>query len=226
MFKEIQLGDIVPIASRYGTDYHFKVVDKIIYEFPESGLVEVWVLDQLNSMGGIAYYERSKGILLNGTFIYDTIANDTYNFMGSNANFTYVFLPAEFHLTSNAGTPDKDGSFILSWNSSDKAIDYSVYQSFSHIDIINDNLTSLIEHSTSLSLQLEDYSDGTYYFIVEACNEIGTILSNCIEVEIQVAGSLTQAEQALVLILGGLGMLSIVGIAIILIHKRNVERIA
>ena len=225
IFREIELGDMIPIASRYGYDFEFTVVDKIIHEIPGSGLVEIWVLEETEDNGGKAYYERSTGILWNGTFINNILSNDSYTFVDTNANFTYVFFPSEFYLTSDAASPDKDGSFVLTWNISDKAIDYSVYQHSSHINMINDSLISLVEHSKSLSFQLDDYHDGTYYFIVEACNDIGTVLSNCIEVQIQIDENLIQWGESLMLILGGVGMLATVGIAILLIHKRKTNRI-
>ncbi len=69
-----------------------------------------------------------------------------------------------------------------------------------------------------------DYADGTYYFIVEARNSVGTLLSNCIEVIIQndysslIRGSFT-------LILGGSIILAAVVIMVTFMHKREVNRI-
>ncbi len=127
VFTEIELGDTLPFASRYNVDNNFKVVDKIVHNIPGSGFVEAWILKQSMHNGGIAYYEKSTGILLNGTFMNTLSSNDTFNFIDTNANFTYVYLPGQFHLYSNAGSPDKDGDFTLTWDSSENAVDYSVY---------------------------------------------------------------------------------------------------
>ena len=224
VFREIQLGDTLPIASRDGINYDFKVTDKIIHEFSGSNLVEVWVLQQLEFEGGIAYYETSTGILLNGTFINDVTSNDTYNFLDTNANFTYVYLPGNFQLFSDADSPDDNGRFTLTWNSSEKAIDYSVYEYMSYINTINGSLNPLLEHTTNNSLQLNGYSNGTYYFIVEARNDIGTITSNCLEVIVIIKYNYIQPGGALLLILGGIGVLATLGITIFVLHHRKVNR--
>lgn len=224
VFREIEIGDTLPIASRYGLDYNYKVTDKIIHEFSGAGLVEVWVLQQLEFEGGIAYYEKSTGILLNGTFINDATSNDTYYFIDTNANFTYVYLPGIFQLFSDADSPDEDGVFALTWNSSEKAIDYSVYEYNRRITTINESLNPILEHTTNDSLQLKGYSNGTYYFLVEARNDIGTITSNCIEVNVLIKYNYIQPGGALLLTLVGIGVLATIGITIFVLHHRKVNR--
>ncbi|MFX1590196.1 MAG: hypothetical protein ACFFC1_18810 [Promethearchaeota archaeon] len=115
-----------------------------------------------------------------------------YAFAGDNYTFeTYtitliVIIPPPFTLSSNAGTPDTDGSFTLMWISSDGANNYSMYRHFSYITEINESLTPLAEMITDLNLTLSGYSNGTYYFIVEAHNIYGNTLSNCIKVIVQI----------------------------------------
>ena len=100
--------------------------------------------------------------------------------------FTHQSQPGSFDLSSNAGTPDKDGEFDLIWTNADGALAYSVYENSSYITEINESLTPLIDGTTDLTLPLSGYSNGTYYFIVVAHNEYGDTLSNCIEVVVEV----------------------------------------
>ena len=96
--------------------------------------------------------------------------------------FSIDLPPSDFILSSNAGTPDEDGNFDLSWTSADRAQNYSVYEYSSYITEINESLSLLEDDITDLSLALSDYTDGTYYFIIVAHNAYGDTLSNCIEV--------------------------------------------
>ncbi|MFW9947277.1 MAG: hypothetical protein ACFFDX_10665, partial [Candidatus Odinarchaeota archaeon] len=93
-----------------------------------------------------------------------------YAFAGDNYDFEsyeiMLIVITPFTLSSNADTPDTDGSFTLTWTSSTGANNYSVYRYFSYITEINGSLTPLAEEITDLSLGLSGYSDGTYYFIV------------------------------------------------------------
>ncbi|MFX1374956.1 MAG: hypothetical protein ACFFA0_04020 [Promethearchaeota archaeon] len=117
----------------------------------------------------------------NGTYYFVVVAYNTYGEFLSNCIIVVVGLAPEiFTLSSNADTPDTDGSFMLTWTSSDRATNYSVYRYFDYITEINGSLTLLAEEITDLSLPLSEYSDGTYYFIVVAYNTYGETLSNCI----------------------------------------------
>ncbi|MFX1567362.1 MAG: hypothetical protein ACFFCV_03240 [Promethearchaeota archaeon] len=93
-------------------------------------------------------------------------------------------LPGYFMLWSNADIPDTDGLFILMWNSSNGAVYYSVYQYDRYITEINGSLTPLTEEITNLSIFLNNYLSGTYYFIVVAHGDYGDTLSNCILVSV------------------------------------------
>jgi hypothetical protein len=99
--------------------------------------------------------------------------------------FTHGSQPGSFDLSSNAGTPDKDGEFDLIWTNADRAFTYSVYENSSYITEIDGSLTLLVDGTTDLTLPLSGYSNGTYYFIVEAHNDCGDTLSNCIEVVVE-----------------------------------------
>jgi surface protein len=126
--------------------------------------------------------------------------------------------PLAFTLSSNAGTPDSDGSFTLTWTSSGGANNYSVYRYFDYITEFNGSLIPLAEEITDLTWTLNGYSDGTYYFIVVAHNEDGDTLSNCIQV-IVLRGKSSQEIPGynLVLIVAGLG------IAIAFVIKKKIK---
>ncbi|MHA1187487.1 MAG: ABC transporter substrate-binding protein, partial [Candidatus Heimdallarchaeota archaeon] len=94
----------------------------------------------------------------------------------------YRATPGPFSLSSDAGNPDDDGTFTLTWSLADRADNYSVYQYSGYITEINGSLTLIADEIVDLSLLLSSYLDGTYYFIVAAINEHGYTLSNCINV--------------------------------------------
>jgi len=94
--------------------------------------------------------------------------------------------PGGFWLDSNAGTPDTDGSFTLTWTSSDRANSYSVYRHSSYITEINGSLTLLASEITDLEIELNGYSNGIYYFRVVAHNEYGDTRSDCIKIEVEI----------------------------------------
>lgn len=186
IFTDTKLGEIIPIAVDGEGDHLFNVTDDFIYELPGYGPIEVWMLEDLTFPGGYAWYEKSTGILIQGFFsYYDGMYNYTLDFINTNAQFNYITGPGEFTLSSDAGVPDDDGSFTLSWTESEGADSYSVYQHSSFITEITGEMTLLAEGITETSLPLDGYPDGTYYFIVVAHNDDGNTLSNCIQVEVE-----------------------------------------
>ena len=89
-----------------------------------------------------------------------------------------------FTLFSNTGNPDNDGNFDLTWIASSGANNYSVYRHFGYISEINGSLNLLAGEIIDLTLGLEHYPSGTYYFIVVAHNNYGDTLSNCISITV------------------------------------------
>ena len=120
--------------------------------------------------------------------------NSKYSNLAANArhsiitNFAWIIidggvaLPRAFTLFSNAGNPDTDGEFILTWDKSDGANNYSVYLHLNFITEINGSLTLLAAEISDFNLELSGYAEGVYYFIVVAHNEYGDTLSNCISI--------------------------------------------
>ena len=88
----------------------------------------------------------------------------------------------DFILSSNAGNPDNDGNFDLTWTASPRAKNYSVYRHSAYITEINGSLKILTGEISDLFRRFRDHPNGTYYFIVVAHNEYGDTLSNCISI--------------------------------------------
>ncbi|MBY9018869.1 MAG: hypothetical protein KGD66_08560, partial [Candidatus Lokiarchaeota archaeon] len=188
IFTDTSLYDTIPISVDGEGDHDFYVTRELVHDLPGFGPVEVWELEDLTQLGGIAWYEKSTGILLNGTFIYSAgMANYTFDFVDTNAKFTIIGPPGDFTVSSNAGDPDDNGDFDLTWTVASLANNYSVYRYSSYITEINGSLTLLASEITDLNWALSGYGDGTYYFIVVAHNNHGDTLSNCIEVNVELA---------------------------------------
>jgi hypothetical protein len=224
IFTDVSLGDEIFIAVDGEGDHLFSVAGELIYDLPGFGEVDVWVLEDLDLPGGFAWYEKSTGILLSGTFFYNSGANNyTFSFIDTNVEFTYVngVPPGDFVLSSNAGTPDDNGNFDLSWTSADGALTYSVYRYSSYITEINGSLTLLGAGITDLSLALSGYTDGTYYFIVVAHNTYGDTLSNCFDVVVQIPSDGGIPDYYF--IFAAIGIVAVIGIviAIIIIKRRK-----
>jgi len=96
--------------------------------------------------------------------------------------------PESFVLLSNAGVPDNDGDFSLTWTPSNGAENYTVYAYSSYITTINSSLSVIVSETTDHSLARSDYVDGSYYFIAVAHNNFGDTLSNCIQVDVELSG--------------------------------------
>jgi len=126
-----------------------------------------------------------------GTYYFIVVANNTHGETLSNCITVVVeLIPGSFTLSSNAGNPDYDGVYTLSWTTSSSASNYSVYQYSSFITEINGSLTLLEDEITDLNSGLSGYSNGTYYYIVVAHNQFGNTSSNCISVFVQLTQEL------------------------------------
>ena len=106
--------------------------------------------------------------------------------------------PGPFNLTSNAGSPDYDGNFMLSWNSSERAHNYSIYIDDSFISIIDGTQTLLGNQATISPFPVIGLSNGDYYFVVVAHNKLGDKLSNNLRVNVSlmVPGSFVLTSDA------------------------------
>jgi len=68
IFTNVSINDTIPISVINDGDHNFNVTGELIYELPGFSLVEVWILEDLSYPNRIVWYEKSTGILLNGTF--------------------------------------------------------------------------------------------------------------------------------------------------------------
>ena len=110
---------------------------------------------------------------------------NSYNGLSDTTDDTSLYFvsptpPKDFLLTSNAGDPDEDGNFLLTWAASAGAKNYSVYRYSELITEINGSLTPLAEEISELNFAINGYLSGLYYFIVVAYNDHGETFSNCI----------------------------------------------
>jgi hypothetical protein len=146
--------------------------------------------------------------------------NYSLEMVDTNALPPISILPGDFTLSTNAGIPDIDGEFDLSWTSSTGADNYSVYQHSSIITEINDDLTNIAYQTAISPFSITGLSDGTYYFILVAYNEHGTTLSNCIEVIVSKPSPLPQGIPGYNLML----LISLLGLISILIIKSQINK--
>jgi hypothetical protein len=68
VLTNLTLGDTVLIAVDGIGDYSFNVSDEIEIIYPGFGSLNVWVMQEFINPARIAWYEKSTGLLLNGTF--------------------------------------------------------------------------------------------------------------------------------------------------------------
>ena len=75
----------------------------MICYLPGYGPVEVWILEDLTVPGGIALYEKSTGILINGIFYISGSEFYKFDFVDTNVQFTYV--PQDHDLSVSLEVP-------------------------------------------------------------------------------------------------------------------------
>jgi cellulose synthase/poly-beta-1,6-N-acetylglucosamine synthase-like glycosyltransferase len=126
-----------------------------------------------------------------GTYYFIVVAHNDEGDTLSNCIEVVVQIPqppppGSFVLSSNAGIPDDNGAFDLTWTSATGALSYSVYEYSEYITEINGSLTLIVAGNTNLTVSLSGYTDGTYYFIAVAYNAYGDTLSNCIEIVVEI----------------------------------------
>ena len=130
-------------------------------------------LQQLKLAGFVEAFTREVG--------YGDNALEAYNTLG----LTSPPSPGEFNLTSDAGTPDSDGAFTLNWTVSENAGNYSIFVYNRTITEVNNTLTLLAKDLTTFVYSISGLQNGTtYYYIVEASNDYGSVISNCINITV------------------------------------------
>ncbi|GAG03850.1 unnamed protein product, partial [marine sediment metagenome] len=89
IFTNVSLYDLVPISVDGDGDHIFNITNEKVFNIPGFGSVEVWQLEDLSFPGGIAWYEKSTGILIKGYFLYN-INYYTLEFTTANIVFSNV----------------------------------------------------------------------------------------------------------------------------------------
>ena len=108
-----------------------------------------------------------------------------HNFVGEElSNSLYVNVerpcPKNFSLSTDSGYPDTNGQFNLIWSESEGADNYSVYAHYDYISEINYSHTVLADQTGISPYDISGLIEGLYYFVIEAHNETGKTLSNCL----------------------------------------------
>ena len=165
--------------SAYSDNYSLYVSSSVITEI--NGGVTLLLNETTDLSYDISGYS-------DGTYYFVVVAkNGNGNTTSSNLIVNVeIPVPGPFTLSSDAESPDANGNFNLTWTPSNFADNYSLYVSSSLITEIDGSLTLLLDEVTDLSYEASGYSDGTYYFAVVAKNTLDTILSNNIEVVVEI----------------------------------------
>jgi hypothetical protein len=181
---------------------------------------------------GVTALEYTITETINGIYYYVVVANNALGQALSNYIDVTVSIPpsGDFVLSSNAGAPDTDGNFTLTWTSSNRANNYSVYLYSSYITEINGSLTILINETGALTLPLTGYTNGTYYFIVVAHNDYGDTLSNCIYITVAISPPEPEPEPTIPEIPGYeliyvIMLISVISIITIIKKRRKINNI-
>ncbi|MFX1419353.1 MAG: S8 family serine peptidase [Promethearchaeota archaeon] len=125
IFTDISIGEIISIAVDTEGDHDFYVAGDSFYEVPGLGFVEVWELEDLTLPGGFAWYEKSTGILLGGTFLYNYGAYYyAFNILDTNAPFDYYDLTIISPDSTNSWGIDTSQS--ITWTSTGSISDVKI----------------------------------------------------------------------------------------------------
>ncbi|MFX0043690.1 MAG: CARDB domain-containing protein [Candidatus Hodarchaeota archaeon] len=90
IFTDVNVGDNIPIAVDGEGDHTFRIARSLVYDLPGFGKIGIWELVDQSAPGGILWYEKSTGILINGTFVYSGSYYYTFDFVDTNLEFEYV----------------------------------------------------------------------------------------------------------------------------------------
>lgn len=90
IFTNVSLSDTVLISVDGIGDHTFEITTENIFNIPGFGSVEVWQLEDLSWPGGVAWYEKSTGLLIKGYFTYSSGPSYTLEIYNTNAAFSNV----------------------------------------------------------------------------------------------------------------------------------------
>ncbi|MCK4381538.1 MAG: hypothetical protein KAW51_10400, partial [Candidatus Lokiarchaeota archaeon] len=148
-------------GARNGNTLIYPLGGSVYYYIPTYSTVGG--LQQLKIAGFVDAFTREVG--------YGSEAFEAYNRLEN-------FAPRPFLLSSDADSPDIDGSFILNWTESELAESYSIYRNNS---LLIGNLPS-----SQTTYPIFDLASGTYEFLVKASNEFGNTTSNKLTITVKI----------------------------------------
>lgn len=102
VFTNITLGDSIPIAVDGIGDHLFNISYEITFPYPGYGVLDIWVLQDLSYPSSLVWYEKSTGLLLNGTFIW---ISGTYNLTLTETNMFPHYQPPIDEIPGIPGIP-------------------------------------------------------------------------------------------------------------------------
>ena len=128
--------------------------------------------------------------LAEGTFYFKVVAFNEYGSTSSNCLKTRVkYVPTEFYLYNNTQDFDTDGIINLTWTNSSGVDNYSVYVNNVFIHDFQNKGTLISEGIIDNFFQVGKFTNGDYFFVIFANNEVGQTMSNCIKVKVRRAPS-------------------------------------
>lgn len=143
-------------------EHEFTVIDETSlnltnFTLNDNGTVDAWVLEK---NGSIAWYEKSSGLLLNGTFIYKNDLNYTLTLINTNINFTYSanFNPpllTKEQVSPKSGDPTTLFTFTVTYTDADN--NYPIYVRA----VISGKIQDL--EKDKASIRDMNYTDGCTY---------------------------------------------------------------
>ena len=214
IFTEISLSDVIPIVVDGEGDHNFIVSDELTYVLSGYGTVDVWVLEDLTLPGGVAYYEKSTGILLNGTFFYQGgVFNYTFELINTNAfaKFLTVALP-DSSSSCEAGTSED-----ICWTSRGliSSIKIELYKDGVYVmeitsDTLNDgvynwSIPTTLTTSTQYQIKISDVADPSINDFSEYFEIKGIPSFN------------------LYILIGVIGVIGLIGVISIILLKKRVK---
>jgi len=152
-----------------------------------------WSYNTIDTVGegtliesGLTNNSRVVHMSASGTYHFAIVAiNASGSTLSNDVTVDVLYPPGTFNLLTDAGTPDEDGSYSLSWSASTDAENYSVYLFDKPITEYNSSITILADENGISPLAINTVS-GTYYYAIEAKNEVGATMSNWIMVEVSI----------------------------------------
>ncbi len=158
IFTNTTLLDTIPIGVIAQDDHDFIVIDETTHYYLGYGILDIWVLQDVTYPSSIIWYEKSTGILLNGTFETGVLPY-TFQFVGTNAEFNPNDHEPELLLPSVSPTEGNQTSFFnFSVIYQDQDDNTPVY-----VNVLINGTSYTMEKQDQLD---DDYIDGcTYQFL-------------------------------------------------------------